>query len=99
MAGGTGAEICRRPIFAGRAGGARAPAPTLCRTFEAWRAMVGAAAGRLAARQDLTEPMRYDLVDLGRDVLARLTTPLSQNFSIALGYGAAGKGDCTSPIL
>ena len=28
---------------------------------------------------------RYDLVDLGRDVLARLTTPISQNFTTSLG--------------
>ena len=47
---------------------------------------------------EMTEPMRYDLVDLGRDVLARLTTPLSQNFSAALGNGADGKGNCTTPV-
>lgn len=29
--------------------------------------------------------LRYDLVDLGRDVLARLTTPISQNFTTSLG--------------
>ena len=31
--------------------------------------------------------MRYDLIDLGRDVLARLTTPISQDFVASLGNG------------
>eukprot|EP01044_Picomonas_judraskeda_P012844 COSAG03_NODE_1882_length_3394_cov_24.783005_2_plen_339_part_00 len=65
--------------------GQRQPAPMLCTTFAAWTAILAAAAKIPSG--SMTEPMRYDLVDLGRDVLARLTTPVSQNFTAAFGDG------------
>lgn len=70
---------------------AATPSDTLCKTFQAWEAMVRAAA-RVGTKA-MTEPMRYDLIDLGRDVLARLTTPISQNFSVSLGNGTTTNPD------
>lgn len=55
------------------------PTQDMCKTFDAWSALVTAA---LQVDAHL-EPFRYDLVDTGRDVLARLSTPLSQNFTDA----------------
>ena len=80
---------------------ARLPADSLCKTFHAWSKLIDAAArftaspspagsvgpGAAAGLAELTEPMRFDLVDLGRDVLARLTTPVSQQFIASLGNG------------
>lgn len=55
------------------------PVPALCRTFFAWKKFVSIA--------DLINPeietFRYDLVNLGREVLAQLSTPISNNFSNA----------------
>ena len=39
---------------------------------------------RGAPSASLPEPLRYDLINLGREVLAQLSTPLSQNFADAL---------------
>lgn len=58
----------------------RTPNASLCDTFNAWQLMV-AAAPHVDA--DL-EPFRYDLVNLGREVLAQLSTPMSMNFSDAM---------------
>jgi alpha-N-acetylglucosaminidase len=57
------------------------PLPVLCKTFEAWEALlsVGASNPQVAA---LTT-YRYDLVNTGREVLARLSTPMSKNFTDA----------------
>jgi alpha-N-acetylglucosaminidase len=73
--------------WAGAPGGgkARKPSGMLCKTFRAWTSMIAAA--EKVAPAKLTEPMRYDLVDLGRDVLARLTTPVSQTLASAFGDG------------
>jgi len=65
--------------------GEKRPGDMFCKTFQAWEALVKAA-GK-TSRQPLTEPMRYDLIDLGRDILARLTTPISQEFVASLGNG------------
>lgn len=64
--------------------GQREPADSFCKTYQAWSSLLASAE---QVKNPLTEPMRYDLVDLGRDVLARLTTPISQNFSKSLGNG------------
>ena len=68
--------------------GVRRPSELFCLTFQAWEALIKAAA--TVGTATMTEPLRYDLVDLGRDVLARLTTPISQEFmSVAsLGNGS-----------
>jgi alpha-N-acetylglucosaminidase len=61
------------------------PSPLLCTTWASWGALLAAA----PAVGDLTnnEPFRYDLVNLGREVLAQLSTPVSMNFSDALNAG------------
>lgn len=55
------------------------PTATLCSTFTAWGHMLSAA----KAVDTSIEPFRYDLVNLGREVLAQLSTPLSINFTNA----------------
>ena len=53
----------------------------LCRTYTAWGALLAAATYAVGPG---VEPYRYDLVNLGREVLAQLSTPVSMNFSDAL---------------
>lgn len=48
------------------------PSASFCKTFEAWSSLLAA-----SSRVEVAEPFRYDLVNLGRDVLARLSTPMS----------------------
>ena len=55
------------------------PRPGLCQTYTAWKALRAAA----AAVDTSLEPFRYDLVNLGRELLARLSTPMSLNFTQA----------------
>eukprot|EP00931_Biecheleriopsis_adriatica_P107286 TRINITY_DN81631_c0_g1_i1.p1 TRINITY_DN81631_c0_g1~~TRINITY_DN81631_c0_g1_i1.p1 ORF type:complete len:453 (+),score=52.87 TRINITY_DN81631_c0_g1_i1:49-1359(+) len=55
------------------------PVASLCQTFAAWSDLVKA-----APKIAMTEPFRYDLVNTGRDVLARLTTPVSRDFMNAV---------------
>lgn len=57
------------------------PTPRLCLTFNAWKKLLSAAS--LLPTTDL-ETYRYDLVNLGREVLAQLSTPMSMNFSDAM---------------
>jgi len=66
----------------------------MCKTFNAWSALT-AAAQKVRADH---EPFRYDLVNAGRDVLARLSTPLSQNFTDAVfpSGGHAPSADAVS---
>ena len=54
------------------------PQLILCRTYLAWEQMIAA-----GAYLSSNAPFRYDLVNLGREVLAQLSTPVSQNFSDA----------------
>ncbi len=61
------------------------PSPVLCGTYAAWARYLSLAAGPAGAPLRALEPFRYDLVNLGREVLAQLSVPLSQNFSDALG--------------
>ena len=60
------------------------PQPVLCRTYAAWRYLIAAA----AVVSPSNAPFRYDLVNLGREVLAQLSTPVSQNFSDAVSAPA-----------
>ena len=55
------------------------PLPVLCTQFAAWTALLAAA----PAVQPGLETFRYDLINLGRELLAQLSTPTSQNFSDA----------------
>ena len=55
------------------------PLPVLCTQFAAWTALLAAA----PAVQPGLETFRYDLINLGRGLLAQLSTPTSQNFSDA----------------
>merc|ERR1712086_1168454 len=64
------------------------PSPDLCKTFNAWSQLLRAA----PAVPVVHEPFRYDLVNLGRDVLARLSTPMSQRFNDAM-FPKTGKPD------
>lgn len=58
----------------------RTPSKILCDQHTAWGALISAAS---AVEPDL-ETFRYDLVNLGREVLAQLSTPASMNYSDAL---------------
>eukprot|EP01065_Artemidia_motanka_P029639 TRINITY_DN35724_c0_g1_i1.p1 TRINITY_DN35724_c0_g1~~TRINITY_DN35724_c0_g1_i1.p1 ORF type:complete len:846 (+),score=277.66 TRINITY_DN35724_c0_g1_i1:58-2595(+) len=58
----------------------RTPTATMCKVYRAWEELIAAASAVDAAK----EPFRYDLVNTGREVLAQLSTPASQNFSDAL---------------
>jgi alpha-N-acetylglucosaminidase len=55
------------------------PSPTLCLTFNAWKSLLAAA----PAIDSTLVTYRYDLINLGRELLAQLSTPVSQNFSDA----------------
>jgi hypothetical protein len=57
------------------------PLPGLCKTYAAWKALARVAAS--GAVDTTLEPFRYDLVNTGREILARLSSPLSVNFSDA----------------
>jgi len=65
----------------------RTPTPTLCSIFEAWSRLLQAAPSVSSANSlssaALHEPFRYDLVNLGRELLAQLTVPAVQNFTDA----------------
>ena len=64
----------------------RTPTPTMCAIHAAWAPLRHAApAVRAANGGELPETFRYDLVNLGREILAQLSTPLSRNFTDALG--------------
>jgi len=54
------------------------PSSRLCEVYSAWSLLVDA-----AADVDMAEPFRYDLVNLGREVLAQVAGPAGQNFSDA----------------
>ena len=69
--------------------GRHTPTPKMCQLVRAWGELLDVAtaladAGGGGGGQPLDEPMRYDLVDVGREVLAQIATPLSMNLSDAL---------------
>jgi len=57
----------------------RTPKPLLCNIFNAWTHLVHAT----DSMRLFTDPFLYDLVNVGREVLAQLTTPIALNFSDA----------------
>lgn len=59
----------------------RTPTPRLCLTWQAWGAMLKATS---YINANALETFRYDLVNLGREMLAQLATPVSMNFSDAI---------------
>lgn len=68
------------------------PTPRLCLTYQAWGSLITAAeSGDLTYTQ---ETFRYDLINLGREMMAQLSTPVSMNYSDAI-HAAAGKMDGT----
>lgn len=60
------------------------PSAKMCQLFRAWGALIDTAGLLTADSRLLDEPLSYDLVDVGREVLAQLATPLSMNLSDAL---------------
>ena len=60
----------------------RTPSPSLCGTWGAWGALLSASQGAEVAKP-LVLPFRYDLINTGREVLAQLSCPLSQDFADA----------------
>ena len=61
----------------------KTPTATLCSTYSAWGSMLNAAKSLGVA----LEPFRYDLVNVGREVLAQLSTPRSVAYSNAFSAG------------
>jgi alpha-N-acetylglucosaminidase len=76
------------------------PTDTLCKTFTAWGHLLDAAEAD-ATKGSPTKladnaPFNYDLVNLGRELLAQLSTPVSLNFSSALYTTSATGPDATT---
>ena len=62
------------------------PSPLMCGVFGSWAPLLDSATAVAAANGGrLPETFTYDLVNLGREVLAQLSTPASHHFSLALG--------------
>ena len=57
------------------------PTKKMCDLYSAWGLLIDVAAAQTADGRLLDEPLRYDLVDVGREVLAQIATPLSLNLS------------------
>jgi len=62
------------------------PSPELCQVFQAWKHLLRAAQlaqseQSVSLSEGNNEPFRYDLVNLGREVLAQLSTPAALNFT------------------
>jgi alpha-N-acetylglucosaminidase len=56
------------------------PTPMMCQVHQAWEQLLLSGTQELV---DTNEPFRYDLVNLGREVLAQLSSPMAHNFSAA----------------
>jgi alpha-N-acetylglucosaminidase len=66
------------------------PKPMMCQVFRAWEHMILAIQEASTASVDVhktlkenNEPFRYDLINLGREILAQLSTPAALNFTDA----------------
>lgn len=66
------------------------PKPIMCQVFHAWEKVILAIQESVSAAPDVhsilkenNEPFRYDLVNLGREILAQLSTPAALNFTDA----------------
>ena len=79
----------------------RSPTAGMCMEWQAWRALLAAAPAVASANVatpasqkvgQYPKTFTYDLVDIGREVLAQLTIPVARNFSAARG---AGQQDAT----
>jgi len=57
------------------------PTFTLCQTFNAWTKLIQAVDAEGSHVDTSIETFRYDMVNLGRELLAQLATPMSMNFS------------------
>ena len=57
------------------------PKTVLCNMVEAWKLLIQAAENDPQFRGYKQEPFTYDLVNLGREVLAQISTPAVLNFS------------------
>jgi alpha-N-acetylglucosaminidase len=62
----------------------RTATPLLCKTFAAWEKFVNVATSSGSSDLVALRTFRYDLVDLGRELLAQLSSPISLNFSDAM---------------
>ena len=60
------------------------PTPMMCQTYMAWKALIETASIMQATSPLLPETLRYDLVNVGREVLAQISSPLSMNVSDSL---------------
>ncbi|KAG7360271.1 alpha-N-acetylglucosaminidase (NAglu) tim-barrel domain containing protein [Nitzschia inconspicua] len=58
----------------------RTPKPILCNIFHSWQHLILAS----FVMQSWTDPFLYDLINVGREVLAQLSTPAALNFSDAI---------------
>jgi alpha-N-acetylglucosaminidase len=57
------------------------PKPILCGISKAWRHLIEAAQKLQSRNITVTSPFLFDLVNVGREVLAQLSTPMALNFS------------------
>lgn len=62
-------------------GDRRTPTPRLCLTWQVWGQMLQAST---YINANTNPPFRYDLVNVGREMLAQLATPVSMNYSDAI---------------
>jgi hypothetical protein len=57
------------------------PTPLLCKLWDAWGSLLGAGSMAPSTGLDATgEPFIYDVTDIGREVLSRVSTPLALAF-------------------
>ena len=67
------------------------PKPLLCNVFNAWTHLLYAA----NTMSQFTDPFLYDLVNVGREVLAQLSTPFALNFSDARSAALMNRDELT----
>jgi alpha-N-acetylglucosaminidase len=60
------------------------PTPKMCAVWSAWGGLLAVAEDVAKSTHSLSEPLRYDLINVGREVLAQLSIPLSANFTEVL---------------
>jgi len=73
------------------------PKPVLCKMVQAWKLLIEAAEGDTHCCSGFTkEPFVYDLVNLGREVLAQISTPAVLNFSDATARLSLAKDEIMS---
>ena len=66
------------------------PTPKLCMEFNAWKSLIDSSNAISEMYHNKTgstltlEPFRYDLINLGQELLSQVATPMSMNFSDAM---------------